>query len=203
MILYKLTDANGRTYRKTQWGVGVTHKAADPGKGPLCGPGWIHAYEHPLLAVLHDPIHGQFGPYARLWECKTDDDRPLRDGQMKIGVRSLTTIREIPLPKVTTKQRVRYSILCAWKSLTGHREEWVRMWRAWARRWLSGEDRSRDAVAWGAAAWAVTASTSTTTTPTCTSAAWAAAAAAAEAAEAAMKDLDLAALAEKAVREEE
>ena len=149
MTLYKLTDKDGQTRWQTQWGEGVTHEAAAPGVGGLCGPGWIHAYEHPLLAVLHDPIHGNFGTTARLWECSTTDEDPLREGQMKIGVRSLTTMREIPLPVVTTPQRVRYAILCGIHALRGVRSRAAIRWRKWARAWLSGEDRS------GEAAWVV------------------------------------------------
>ena len=50
ITLYKLTDGDGQTRGGTQWGPGVSHSGT--GKGELCGPGWIHAYEHPLIAVL-------------------------------------------------------------------------------------------------------------------------------------------------------
>jgi hypothetical protein len=138
MKLYKLTDENAQTYGGCQWGEGVTHTAS--GEGELCGPGWIHAYEHPLLAVLHNPIHGNF-ENPRLWECETTDENPLRDGQVKLGVRNLTTIREIPLPVVTPEQRVRYAILCG-KAVYDD-PAWLR----WAEDWLSGKDRSAEAAA--------------------------------------------------------
>jgi hypothetical protein len=48
MKLYKLTDQNAQTMNNTQWGPGVTHET--DGRWALCGPGWLHAYEHPLLA---------------------------------------------------------------------------------------------------------------------------------------------------------
>ena len=139
MKLYKLTDKDGCTRNGTQWGPGVRHEA--PGEGWLCTESWIHAYEHPLLAVLHDSIHGEFGAAACLWECETDDQEPLRDGQMKIGVRSLTTLREIPLPMITTEQRMRYAILCARQVCND--PEWV----AWADAWLDGSDRTEQAAA--------------------------------------------------------
>ncbi|KKL58315.1 hypothetical protein LCGC14_2226540, partial [marine sediment metagenome] len=56
--LYKLTDSNDQTYGKTQWGPGIEHAAS--GKGPLCTEGWLHAYTDPLLAVLLNPIHGNY-----------------------------------------------------------------------------------------------------------------------------------------------
>jgi hypothetical protein len=130
---------NGQTRGGTQWGPGVSHSGT--GEGELCGPGWIHAYEHPLIAVLMNPIHANFQT-PRLWEA--EGEVGLRDGQLKCGCKTLTTVREIPLPAVTTEMRVRFAILCA-KEVCA-----CLSWNAWADRWLSGEDRSEAAA--GAAA---------------------------------------------------
>lgn len=167
MKLYKLTDGEGKTFGGTQWGPGVSHSGT--GEGGLCGPGWIHAYEHPLIAVLMNPIHSNF-KNPRLWEA--EGEVGLRDGQLKCGCATLTTIREIPLPKITAEMRARFAILCAKDVCACH------AWNAWADKWISGEDRSAAAAraaadaAWKAADGAACA-------------ARAAAAAAAEAAEAA------------------
>ena len=77
--LYKLTDRDGQTRNGTQWGPGMSHSGT--GKGELCGPGWIHAYEHPLIAVLLNPIHAIF-QNPRLWEA--EGEVGLRDGQIKM-----------------------------------------------------------------------------------------------------------------------
>ena len=138
--LYKLTDGDGQTWGGTQWGPGVSHSGT--GKGELCGPGWIHAYEHPLIAVLLNPIHANF-PNPRLWEA--EGEVGLRDGQFKCGCKTLTTVREIPLPSITTEMRVRFAIMCA-KEVCADLP-----WNAWADRWLSGEDRSEAADAAAAA----------------------------------------------------
>jgi len=152
--IYKLTDADGRTFGGTQWDKGVEHRAS--GEGDLCGPGWLHVYEHPLLAVLHNPIHGNFQPDTmRLWEAETEDENPLRDGYLKLGVRHLRTVREIPVPVVTTEQCVRYGILCAMEVYNDPR------WVAWAEGWLSGKDRSAAAAA-AATAWAAAAAAAET-----------------------------------------
>jgi hypothetical protein len=146
--LYKLTDKDGQTRGGMQWWPGVSHSGT--GKGELCGPGWIHAYEHPLIAVLMNPIHARF-KNPRLWEA--EGEVGLRNGQLKCGCKTLTIIREIPLPAITTEMRVRFAILCA-KSVCADLP-----WNAWADKWLSGEDRSAEAAgaaaeaAW--AAWAV------------------------------------------------
>ena len=130
MKFYKLTDANGQTKNNTQWGEGVTH--AGTGEGPLCGPGWIHFYTDPLLAVLLNPIHGNFQS-LRLWE--TEGEVGARDHGLKVGCKSATTIREIPVPIVRLEQRIRFGILCA-KRVYGNVA-----WNTWADKWLSGEDR--------------------------------------------------------------
>lgn len=107
------------------------------GEGELCGPGWIHAYEHSLVAVLLNPIHANF-PNPRLWEA--EGEIAIRDGKIKCGCKTLTTISEIQLPAITTEMRVRFGILsakevCAFLS-----------WNAWADMWLSGEDRTQAAA---------------------------------------------------------
>ena len=133
--LYKLTDGDGKTLNGTQWGPGVSHSGT--GEGGLCGPGWIHAYEHPLIAVLLNPTHANF-QNPRLWEA--EGEVGLRDGQLKCGCKTLTTVREIPLPSITTEMRVRFAILCAREAATAD-AAW-KEWEAWADRWLSGGDRS-------------------------------------------------------------
>ena len=135
ITLYKLTDGDGQTHNGTQWGPGVSNSGT--GEGELCGEGWIHAYEHPLVAALLNPIHANF-QNPRLWEA--EGEVGLRDGQFKCGCATLTTIREIPLPAITTEMRVRFAIMCA-KEVCA-----CLSWNAWADRWLSGEDRTQAAA---------------------------------------------------------
>jgi len=150
---YKLTDETGRTYGGMQWGKGVEHSA--PGGEP-CSKGVIHWYEDARLAVFFDPIHGRFGPGARLWEC--DVDQAGTDGTKSWGTRC-RTIREIEKPVITTEQRVEVAIRCAMKVCHDS------AWSAWAKRWLSGSDRSEasamssrcDAKSWFVAGLAVSA----------------------------------------------
>ena len=96
MTLYKLTDQDGRTRAgqagETQWGLGVKHKATGKPGQALCTDGWIHAYKHPLLALLMNPIHAKICN-PRLWECEGRIGK--RAGQLKCGCRTLTTVREI------------------------------------------------------------------------------------------------------------
>ncbi len=128
--VWKLTDQLGRTYNDTQWGPGIEHSA--PGDGPLCSSAWIHGYRDPILGVLLNPIHANFDR-PRLWRCEAIVG--IDDGT-KLGCTWLRTVEEVPLPEVTTEQRVRFAILAAKQVCTDER------WLAWAEGWLSGQDRS-------------------------------------------------------------
>ena len=148
-MLYKLTNGSGMTRGNTQWRENVTHRAK--GKGvELCSPGVIHAYRDPYLAIFHDPIGGNYGDTALMWEAK---GKVVADDGLKVGCKSLTTLRQIPLPVLTTEQRVEIAIRI---SLLVYKET---SYVAWAEAWLSGKDRTRAAnwaavAAYGAANWA-------------------------------------------------
>lgn len=144
MKLYKLTTQGDCTHNRTKWGPGVEHIAS--GEGSLCGPGWLHAYTDPLLAVLLNPIYGGFCR-PHLWEA--DGDVGETDYGLKVGCTRLRTLRRMKLPRVTSEQRVRFAILCA--RTVFHNGDW----NIWADAWLSGENRSASAAtAAEAAAWA-------------------------------------------------
>ena len=133
MIVYKLTDKEGKTKNGTSWGENVTHEVT--GALELCKNG-IHAYSDPLLAALHNSIHGEFDlSSALLWKGEASDEH-LDDAGMKSCHRWLRTIKQIPIPEVNLTQKIAYGILCA-KEVCDDKN-----WNKWALRWLSGEDRS-------------------------------------------------------------
>lgn len=140
MKLYKLTDSEGWTRKWSNnqclWGQNVTHSGT--GKGPLCSGGYIHAYEDPLLAVLLNPIHANY-KNPLLWEA--EGTIALRDDQLKCGCVTLTTIKQIPVPKVTYHQRVDFAILCA-LAVYNNIE-----FKEWANDWLYGDKETRIADA--------------------------------------------------------
>src|SRR3990172_3470109 len=135
-MYYKLTSQDNKTTNNTLWGEGVTHKATGKGK-KLCTNDVIHVYSHPLLAVLFNPVHANIDN-PKLWECETS--KPVNQDALKIGVKSCTTIREIPLPLITSEQKVKFAILCA-KQVYKDKK-----WNKWADKWLSGEDRTNAAA---------------------------------------------------------
>ena len=145
MIKYKLTDQKMQTYHGFQWE--LDKEVETNGEGNLCGAGWLHFYDHPLLALLHNPIHAGI-KNPRLFEVevsgKSKDDHGLKCGYTKAKL-----VREIPIPKITPVQRVAYGILCA-KKVSKSKE-----WNQWAFNWLWGKDRTytaADAAAYAEAA---------------------------------------------------
>jgi len=53
--IYKLTDQDMQTWKGFQWELNKWYETS--GEGPLCSEGWLHGYEDPLLAMLHNHIH--------------------------------------------------------------------------------------------------------------------------------------------------
>jgi hypothetical protein len=145
--LYKLTDEQGRTRagedNELTWAVGVEHKTEGTGTR-LCSADVIHAYEHPLIAVLMNPLHAMFNP-ATVRLFVAEGEIVAREGQLKCGVHALKVVEEIPVPTLTAEQRVKFAILCAKTVCEGA------AWNAWADKWLSGEGRSAETEAWEAA----------------------------------------------------
>jgi hypothetical protein len=147
-IVYKLTNeimqtGLSRNAKLTQWEIGI--KQETNGKGDLGGPGWLHAYTHPLLAVLFNPVHANF-KNPRLFVAEGDIQKT--DNGQKVGLTSLVLIKEIDLPKISLTQKIAFGIFCA-KEVSKSKE-----WIAWADKWLSGEDRSYESArkAWQNAA---------------------------------------------------
>ena len=141
IIRYKLTDKDGYTRRgkrgETLWQKGTVRETT--GEYELCGPGWTHVYTHPLLAELLDPIHGDYGPGAKLIAVrvsgKTLSDRGLKEGWTRVEYSRAAKRR-----KVSLTQKTAFGILCALE--TPQEPGFQR----WAENWLSGKDRSQESA---------------------------------------------------------
>jgi hypothetical protein len=139
MKCYKLTDENHCTKNNTKWGENVTHKIkkTDTEK-PLCTEYWLHAYVDPGIAVVMNPVHGNYDNPV-LWESEADGEIK-HDGQCKFGCTKLKTIRQIPLPEISTEKKVEFAIRCAIKVCKNKK------WQKWAENWLSGKNRAANAA---------------------------------------------------------
>jgi hypothetical protein len=136
-IYYKLTTQEGMTQNNTQWGENLTHEATGDIKQGLCSDAWIHAYTHPLLAVLMNPAHADI-ENPILWEGKGEGEAKFES--LKCGFRKFTTLKKIPLPEVNVVQKAAFGILCAKEINTDS------SWNQWADKWLSGEDRTKSSA---------------------------------------------------------
>jgi len=206
MKYYKLTDQSNRTTNDTLWGEDVTHEAKGAGN-KLCTSDVIHVYDHPLKAVMFNPIHAIITDPV-LWSCKVR--KVVANDGLKVGVKQCTTVKRLPMPEITTNQRIRFAILCALEVGTDN------VFATWAENWLSGKDRSEEAAweasweasweaAW-AAAWAARVAGAAWEWEASWEAAWAAEAARAlaeEAAWSAEEAIDFLALMKKAIKDEE
>jgi hypothetical protein len=141
----KLTDAHGRTYGDTYWGPGVRHEAVSALAAPqLCTSAAIHFYsgdtlqEALALAVHMNPVQGAF-LLPRAWVFEPEGE--VVTDHVKFGCKAGTTVEEVALPRVILEQRVEVAIRCALEVCR------VPAWREWAKKWLSGEDRSEEAAA--------------------------------------------------------
>lgn len=151
MTVYKLVDQNYRTRagekNETHWQIGVRAQATGALGQPLCTDGHIHGYEHSLVAVFMNPVHANIKD-PRMLVCEVEEPI-LREGQLKLGARTMTPVKEIPCPKLSTEQRVEIAIrfaLTIWSEPS---------FTAWAQQWIDGSDRSKEAAARAAAeAWA-------------------------------------------------
>jgi len=143
MIKYKLTDRKMQTRGGYQWRKNIWHEATGDISQGLCSDAWLHCYDSSLLAILHNPLHGDI-TNPRLFEVEVDGESK-DDRGIKCGYRRMKIVREIPTPKISTVQQIAYGIKCA--KAVYHSEKW----NIWADKWLSNEDRTDTAAIYATA----------------------------------------------------
>lgn len=132
------------SYNNTKWEIGVTITITKKGNR-MCTDQVLHCYNHPLLAVILNPLHVKI-QNPRLFEIEVDEI--VNSDSLKFASKSQTLIKEIDVPKISLEQRFEFGIRVT-KLVYKDKK-----WNLWADKWLSGEDRSRgsaDAAADGAA----------------------------------------------------
>ena len=136
-IMYKLTTQDKTTRGGMKWEIGKTNKATGEGT-TMCTDQVLHCYASPHQAVFLNPMHANINnPRLFMIECS---DLVATDG-LKHASKSQTPVKELPLPILTTNQRVAISIKLA---LTVYKAV---AFVKWANDWLNGTDRTADAYA--------------------------------------------------------
>lgn len=136
-IMYKLTTQDKTTRGGMKWEIGKTNIATGKGTS-MCTDQVLHCYASPHQAVFLNSVHANINnPRLFMIECSA---LVATDG-LKHASKSQTPVKELPLPILTTNQRVAIAIKLA---LTVYKAvEFVK----WANGWLNGTDRTAGTAA--------------------------------------------------------
>lgn len=138
-IYYKLTTGSGWTRigytNATCWGKNVTHEATGDLSQGLCSDAFIHAYEHPLIAVFRNYSDAKI-ENPILWEGVGEGENRIE--YLKCGFRKFTTLRRIPIPKMNKTQKRAFAILAV-QQMCKHFPSQTSTWNSWANAWLKGK----------------------------------------------------------------
>jgi len=128
-IRYKLTSQNLTTHNGFKIPLeGWFYPEDRTSKPKPCTNTVLHHYADPHLAILFNPRHANFNN-PRMFEIEIDEE--IGTDELKGWCRAQRIIREIPVPIITTKQRVAFAIYCA--EPFGNDK-----WQKWAADWMSG-----------------------------------------------------------------
>ncbi len=159
--LYKVTDADGKTFKTTQWGAGVTNRVKYPHSSftaQMCTSDVIHAHRSLLLAGLmwhvylvgigDERVWGTTKEPVRFWRAEGE---VVAEQGMSVGCRELTTVEEIAAPKIANTAQKAFGVLSALAAPCGetwdHPRQQQRIeWEVWARTWLAGHNRDDEAA---------------------------------------------------------
>lgn len=109
----KLTNRNLQTHNGFQWTLKEWY-TIDPicraRTEHLCTTAWFHCYNHPIIAVLLNPIHADIEK-PRLFRCNVKGMKKTDSG-LKFGFTYMRLAEELTLPEVTAAQCNRLIRLC-------------------------------------------------------------------------------------------
>ena len=144
------------SHNKTKWELNKTIIATKEGT-EMCSDQVLHCYNHPLLALIFNPIHANISN-PRLFEIEVD--AIVNTDGLKYASKSQTLIKELTIPEITTEQKVEFGIRVVKLVYKDTK------WNTWADNWLDKSDRTKKSAraayaanaAASAAAWAASAS---------------------------------------------
>ena len=109
-MYYKLTNQDMQTFGGMQWQLGEWGET--DGQGDIGGPGWLHVYSDPTVAVLLNPIHANFAP-CRLFTAEGEGAKIESTSSLQTGFTRVRLVEEVACPGVTIEQRVRAALMFA------------------------------------------------------------------------------------------
>jgi hypothetical protein len=152
MKFYKLLTQDMTSHKDTKWELNKTITVTEEGI-EMCTDQVLHCYNHPLLALIFNPIHAKISN-PRLFEINVDEI--VNTDGLKYASKSQTLIKELTIPEITTEQKVEFGIRVA-KLVCKDTK-----WNTWADNWLDKSDRTKESAraayaAYRAAAYAASA----------------------------------------------
>jgi hypothetical protein len=136
MKFYKLLTQDLTSHNKTKWELNKTITVTKEGIA-MCTDQVLHCYNHPLLALIFNPIHAKISN-PRLFEIEVD--KIVNTDGLKYASKSQTLIKELTISEITTEQSIEFAIrvvklVCKDTS-----------WNTWADNWLNNTDRTKESA---------------------------------------------------------
>jgi hypothetical protein len=133
MKFYKLLKQDLTSYNKTKWELNKTITVTKEGN-QMCTDQVLHCYNHPLLAILFNPLHADISN-PRLFEIEID--KIVNTDGLKYASKSQTLIKELTIPEISLEQKVEFAIRVV-KLVCKDTN-----WNTWADNWLDKSDRTK------------------------------------------------------------
>ena len=130
----KLLKKDLTTHGGFKWEVGKTYTIEKFGI-ELCSDQVFHGYHSPETAALFNVIHANISDPV-CYEIEYGDI--VADDGLKFGSKTMRLVKQIELPKITIRQRVIFSVLCAFE-VSFLLSKRIDKWDDWAESFLSND----------------------------------------------------------------
>jgi hypothetical protein len=136
MKFYKLLTQDMTSHKDTKWELNKTITVTKEGN-QMCTDQVLHCYNHPLLAILFNPLHADISN-PRLFEINVN--AIVNTDGLKYASKSQTLIKELTIPEISLEQRIEFAIRVA-KLVCKDTN-----WNTWADNWLDKSDRTKESA---------------------------------------------------------
>jgi hypothetical protein len=137
MKFYKLLTQDLTSHNDTKWELNKTITVTKEGN-QMCTDQVLHCYNHPVLAILFNPIHAKISN-PRLFEIEVD--KIVNTDGLKYASKQQTLVKELTIPEISLEQRIEFAIRVAKLVYKDTK------WNIWADNWLNNTDRTKESAA--------------------------------------------------------
>ena len=136
MRFYKLLTQDMTSHNDTKWELNIPITVTKEGT-EMCTDQVLHCYNHPLLAIVLNPIHADI-KNPRLFEIEVD--KIVNTDGLKYASKQQTLIKEITIPEISIEQKLEFAIRVTQLILKDTK------WNSWADNWLNNTDRTKESA---------------------------------------------------------